>query len=98
MKGFLGINYFMTIKLPTIKSNWECGQYVGNEGIRNVMSINRFEQILQNLHFADNQKDKKIDKAYKVRSAISNFNDNFSAFVSNDSTQVLIKHEAVREK
>ena len=50
-------------KLPTINSYRECGQYVGNEGIRNVMSRTRFEQILQNLHFADDQKDKKLNKA-----------------------------------
>ena len=47
MKAFLGINYFITInKLPTINSYWECGQYVGNDGIRNVISGTRFEQIL----------------------------------------------------
>ena len=38
MRAFLGINYVMSInKIPTIKSYWECGQYVGNEDIRNVM-------------------------------------------------------------
>ena len=38
MRAFLGINYVMSInKLPTIKSYWECGQYVGNKGICNVM-------------------------------------------------------------
>ena len=39
MRAFLGINYVMSInKLSTIKSYWEYGQYVGDEGIRNVMS------------------------------------------------------------
>ena len=88
MKTFLGNNYFITInKLPTIKSYWECGQYVGNEGIRNFMSRTRFEQILRNLHFADNQKDKNIGKAYKGRSAMIYFNDSFLACVSSDSIQ-----------
>ena len=84
MKVFLGINYFMTINnLPTIKSYWECGQYVGNEGIRIVMSRTRFEQILQILDFTENQK----NKAYKVKSVISHFNDIFTVCVSNDSTE-----------
>ena len=62
MRAFLGINYVMSInKLPTIISYWECGQYVGNKGIRNVMSRSRFEEILQNLHFSDNTKDDKSD-------------------------------------
>ena len=83
----------MTInKLPTIKSYWECGQYVGNEGIRNVMPRTTFEQILRNIHFADNQKYERIDKVYKVRSVISHFNDSFSACVSNDSTQSFDEH------
>ena len=93
MKALLGINYFMTInKLPTIKSYWECGQYVGNKGIRNTISRTRFQQILQNLHLVLNQKDKKIDKAYEVGSAISHFNDSFSTCVSNDSNQSVDEH------
>ena len=48
-----GINYIMSIrKPPTVKSYWECGQFIGNEAIRNVMGRSRFEDILQNLHFA----------------------------------------------
>ena len=81
----------MTInKLPTIKSYWECAQYIGNKGIRNIISRTRFEQILQNLHFVEYQNDEKLDKVYKVRSVISHFN--FSACVSNDSTQSVDKH------
>ena len=80
MRAFLGLNYIMSInKLPTIKSYWECGQYIGNEGIRNVMARARFEEILSNLHFADNSKDDKSDKGYKVRTIINHFNDSFSS-------------------
>ena len=93
MKAFLGINYFMSInKLPTIKSYWECGQYVGNERIRNVMSRSRFEKIFQNLHSSDNTKDDKSDKGYKVRSLINHFNQSFSECVSDDCTQSIDKH------
>ena len=93
MKAFLGINYVMSInKLPTIKSYWECGQFVGNEGIRNVMSRTRFEQILHDLHFADNQNEDKTEKTYKVRPIISHFNDSFPLCVSNDSKQSIDEH------
>ena len=93
MRAFLGINYVMSInKLPTIKSYWVCGQYVGNEGIRNVMSRSRFEEILQNLHFSDNTKDDKSDKGYKVRSLINHFNQSFSECVSDDCTQSIDEH------
>ena len=93
MKTFLETNYFITInKLPTIKSYCECGQYVGNKGIRNFMSRTRFEQILRNLHFADNQKDKNIDKTYKGRFAMIYFNDSFLSCVFNDSIQSVAEH------
>lgn len=71
-------------KIPPIEYYWECGQYGGKEAIRNIMSRTRFEQIL---HFEDNQKDKRFDKAYKVRSIISYFNDSLVACSFNDSTQ-----------
>ena len=36
--AFLGINYIMSInQLPTVQSYWECGQFIGNEGIRNII-------------------------------------------------------------
>ena len=55
MKAFLGMNYIMGVnKFPTIHHYWESGDYVGNEGIRNVMTRERFKEILQNIQFADN--------------------------------------------
>ena len=55
IKAFLGINFVMSInKLPNLKSYWQIDEYVGNEGIRNVVTRKRFQEILRNLHFADN--------------------------------------------
>ena len=93
MRAFLGINYVTSInKIPTIKSYWECGQYVGNEGICNIISRSRFEDILQNLNFSDNTKDDQSDKGYKVRSLINHFNQSFSECVSDDCTQSIDEH------
>ena len=86
-------DYIMSInKLPTIKSYWECGQFIVNEGIRNVMARSRFKDILQNLNFLDNKKDGKSDKCYKVRSLVNHFNQSFSNYVSNDGSQRIDKH------
>ena len=93
MRAFLGINFIMPVnKLRTLECYWECGQYVGNEGIRNVMSRSRFEEIWQNLHLSENTKDDKSDKGYKVRSLINHFNQSFSKCVSDDCTQSIDKH------
>ena len=73
-------------KLPTIKSYWECGKSIGNEGIRNVVARSRFEDVLRNLHFLDNAKDDK------VRYLINHFNQSFSNSVSNDESQSIFKH------
>ena len=91
MRTFLGINYVMSInKLPTIRSYWECGQYVRNEGIRNVIrrDSKRFCKIL----ISNNTKDDKSDKDYKVRSLINHFNQSFSERASDDCTQSIDEH------
>ena len=43
-------------KLPTIKNYWECGQFIGNDGIRNIMARSRFEDILRDVHFSGSTK------------------------------------------
>ena len=90
IRASLGINYIMSIdKIPTTKSYWECGQFIGNEGIGNDMAISTFEYIFRNLHFSDNTKD---DKSDKVRSFINLFNQRFSNSVSNDDYQSIHEH------
>ena len=57
LKAFLGINFVMAInKLPTIAEYWRVDNLIGNDGIQNTMIWNRFCEILQNLHFADNRR------------------------------------------
>ena len=71
LKAFLGINFAMAInKLPTIAEYWRVDNLIGNDGIQNTMIRNRFCEILQNLHFADNIEDDKTDKAFKMRPVI----------------------------
>ena len=76
MKAFLGMNYMMGVnKLATIHHYWESDDYFGNEAIRNVMTIERFKEILQNIHFANNCKsNKESDKRFKIRPLIDHFN------------------------
>ena len=65
---------------------------IGNHGIQNTMIRNRFCEILQNLHFADNRKDDKTDKAFKMRSVTDHLKSKFSEVLSNDSEQSMDKH------
>ena len=57
----------MTVnKLTTIAECWRVDNLIGNDGSQNMMIRNRFCEILQNLHFADNRKDDKTDKVFKT--------------------------------
>ena len=93
IKAFLGVNYIMSInQLPTIQSYWESDPFIGNDGIQNTMTRNRFKQILQNLHFSDNTMADNTDRGYKVRTLIEYFNNAFGNSVSNDSHQSVDEH------
>ena len=57
LKAFLGINFAMPInKLPPIAEYWRVDNLIGNDGISNTETRNRFCEILQNLHFAEIQR------------------------------------------
>ena len=93
LKAFLGINFVMAInKLPTIAEYWRVDNLIGNDGIQNTMIRNRFCEILQNLHFADNRKDDKTDKAFKMISVMDHLNSKFYEVLSNDSEQSIDEH------
>ena len=91
IKAFLGINFVMSInKLPNLKSYWQIDEYVGNEGIRNVVTRKRFQEILRNLHFgADNEVDDKSDPGYKIRPIINHLNTAFRSAVSDGKSQAM---------
>ena len=79
LKAFLGINFVMAInKLSTIAEYWRIDNLIGNDGIHNTMIRNRFCEILQNVHSADNRKDDKTEKAFKMRPVIYHLNLTFS--------------------
>ena len=60
LKVFLGINFVMAInKLHMIPEYWRVNNMIRNDGIQNTMIRNCFSEILQNLHFADNRKQRK---------------------------------------
>ena len=79
-------------KLPTIAEYWGVDNLIGNDGIQNTMIRNHFCEILQNLHFADNRKDDKTDKAFKMRPVIDHLNSKFSEVLSNNSQQSIDEH------
>ena len=93
LEAFLGINFVIAInKSPTIAEYWKVDNLIGNDGIQNKMIRNRFREVLQNLHFADNKENDKTDKVFKMRPVIDHLKSKFSEVLSNDSEQSMDKH------
>ena len=65
---------------------------ISNDGIQNTMILNRFCEIFQYLHFADNRKHDKTDKVFKMRPVIDHLNSKFSEELSIDSEQSIDEH------
>ena len=91
MKAFLGINFIMGInKLPSLEGYWLTDNCIGNEKIQNVMTRTRFQSILQNLHFSNNDNDDKADKWHKVRPVIKHLNKELAESLSNTNASLKV--------
>ena len=79
-------------KLPCIGDYWSTDKFLGNEAIQNIMTRTRFQAILQNLHFADNQEKDNSDKTFKIQPIIQHFNKVFPATLGNSTHQSIDEH------
>ena len=78
MTGCLGILLAPScVVMPSRKIYWEQVEDVKIDGISTAMSRNRFEEILQYLHFSDNTKLAVGDKFAKVRPLLVQLNERF---------------------
>ena len=67
----LGINFVVTIsKLLSIEDCWSVDKFIGNSAIQNVMTRTRFEAIIQNIYFANNEVQNTNDKYQLIFSTL----------------------------
>ena len=79
MKTFLGVNFVIGInKLSSLEDYWSTEKCIRNENVQNVMTRIRFQSILQNLHFPNNDNDDKTDKSYKICPVMEHLNKLFA--------------------
>ena len=77
MKAFFGLTLIMGINnLPQLALYWSNDPFIGNTGIKSVMTKNRFEELAQYLHFNDSSAELKrgdanYDRLYKVRPVLN---------------------------
>jgi len=68
------------VSVPSRRSFWENSDDVHNSAVTSMMSINRFEEILRFLHFADNKNLNPGDKMAKIRPLYTMMNERFLLF------------------
>lgn len=83
MKAILGVNFTVYLIL-------------GLDGIQNVFTRSRFQNILQNLHFANNDTAEDTDKAYKVPPPKTPFNNTFMETVSDCTTKQCLQLKPIK--
>lgn len=64
-------------KLPAMRDYWSSDPDMGIKFVQKLMPRQRFEEILTNLHFTDNENTNLVDRAYKIRSVMTHFNEAF---------------------
>ena len=83
LKAYFGLCIIMGINtLPRIAMNWSSNRYIGNIGVQETMTKNRFEEISQYMHFSDSTQepqrgDDDYDRLFKVRRIMNMVLSNF---------------------
>ena len=79
MKAYFGICVVMGINnLPRLAMYWSSDPFIGNTGIQNIMTKNRFKELSQYLDFSNSETEpqrgeENFDRLYKVRSLLQAF-------------------------
>jgi len=83
--AYFGMCIIMGINnLPRISMYWSSDSFIGNSGVQNVMTKNRFEEISQYIHFSDSSQepppgDDNYDRLFKVRLILANILENIQS-------------------
>ena len=93
VKASIGVNYIMVVnQFLTMPLYWNCNHFVDKVGIQNIFKRVRYQEVLENIHFAGNTKQDKTDKGYKIRPIMNHLNESFQTIFSNQLEQSIDKH------
>lgn len=65
------------VKLPKIADYWSTSDIMSQNFPRTVMSRNRFELLLQMIHFSQDDDNNKLDRLHRVKHLLDVLNNNF---------------------
>ncbi|CAG5041429.1 unnamed protein product [Parnassius apollo] len=78
IKLFFGLILYMgLVKIPKINLYWSTDRVFGQIFAASVMSRNRFELLLQKLHFTNNDTADVFDRIFKIRPLLDSLNKTF---------------------
>jgi len=83
LKAYFGMNIFMGINsLPGYKDYWSRDNFIGNEGIKSVMPVRRYEKLTEYFHVSNRaaepaRGEDNYDKLFKVRPVVNMAKDLF---------------------
>lgn len=78
IKKMLGLILFMgLVKLPKMSDYWSRDEIIGQHFPRTIMSRNRFELLLQMLHFSQRDDENKDDRLHRIKKLLDAMNSNF---------------------
>ena len=81
--GFFGLDFMFSYhRLPQLRNYWSCDSDLNVPVVSQIMTRDRYKQILSILHVNDNlsMPDGNRDKLYKIRPLITALNENFQKF------------------
>ncbi|VDI11982.1 Hypothetical predicted protein [Mytilus galloprovincialis] len=103
IKAFIGINILMGVmQLSSYRLYWSSDPFLGNTGIRSVMTENRFSKLYQYIHVNNNQtavpRDSEgFDKLHKVRPMINmvehTFKDHYKPKQNQTVDEAMVKYK-----
>lgn len=81
MKKFFGLLLYMgLVRLPKLSHYWSKDEILRQHFARTIMSRNRFELLLQYLHFSNNENVDPNDRIGKIRELVDDLNNNFKKY------------------
>lgn len=85
MKAFFGLSIVMgLVSVPRYRNFWSNDPFLSNQGVKQVMTVNRYEKISEYLHISDRESEvgrQNADKLIKIRPLLDSLMESFPRYM-----------------
>ena len=93
MRALFGINILMGVStLPQYHLYWHKDKFIGSAGVKDTMTLKRYEKLMQYLHVSDRATEptgQNCDKLYKIWPVLEMVQESFKAHYNPDKNQMV---------